>query len=173
MGRITASKFGAVSRAKNVKPTCSLANTIMQKRSFDSSKVPSLNWGIINESVARDAYLQRESSKHNNLVYQPSGLHVHRHYSYLAASPDGLISCKCWGGRVSDEYLTQNCGFLNLLEYEDTVLADRSFNISEDLALFGATLAILTKGKSQLSQQEVECSQKLAKVQIHVESLGK
>ena len=49
------------------------------------------------------------------------------------------------------------------------MLADRSFNISEDLALFGATLAIpsFTKWKSQLSQQEVECSQKLAKVQIH------
>ena len=93
VGRITASKFGAVSRAKDVKPTCCLANTIMQKRSFDSSKVLSLNWGIINESVARDAYLQRESSKHNNLVYQPSGLHVHRHYSYLTASPDGLNSC--------------------------------------------------------------------------------
>ena len=92
VGRITASKFGAVSRAKVVKPTCFLANTMMQERSFDSSKVPSLNWGIINESVARDVYLQRESSKHNNLMYQPSGLHVHRHYSYLTASPDGLIS---------------------------------------------------------------------------------
>ena len=52
---------------------------------------------------------------------------------------------------------------------------DRGLNISEDVALFGATLAILsfTKEKSQLSQQEVECSQKLAKVRIHVESLGK
>ena len=39
-------------------------------------------------------------------------------------------------------------------------------------ALFEATLAIssFTKGKSQLSQQEVECSQKLVKVRIHVES---
>ena len=55
------------------------------------------------------------------------------------------------------------------------MLADRDFNIGKDLALFGATLAIpsFTKGKSQLSQQEVECSQKLAKVRIHVESLGK
>ena len=86
-----------------------------------------------------------------------------------------LYLSSCWGGRVSDKYLTQNYGFLNLLEYGDRVLADRGFNISEDLALFGATLAIpsFTKGKSQLSQQEVECSQKLAKVRIHVESLGK
>ena len=95
----------------------------------------------------------------------------------VAISPCGTILylSSCWGGRVSDKYLTQNCGFLNLLEYGDTVLADSGFNISEDLALFGATLAIpsFTKGKLQLSQQEVECSQKLAKVRIHVESLGK
>ena len=89
-------------------------------------------------------------------------LHINGTISYLSS---------CWGGRGSDKYLTQNCGFLNLLEYGDTVLADRGFNISEDLALFDATLAIpsFTKGKSQLSQQEVECSQWLAKVRIHVE----
>ena len=53
---------------------------------------------------------------------------------------------------------------------ESYIKADHSFNISKDVALFGATLAIpsFTKGKSQLIQQEVECSQKLAKVQIHV-----
>ena len=56
------------------------------------------------------------------------------------------------------------------MEYGDTVLADRGFNISEDLAIHGARLAIpsFTKGKSQLSQQEVEYSQRIAKVHIHV-----
>ena len=34
---------------------------------------------------------------------------------------------------MSDKYRTQNCGFLNLLEYGDTVLADRGFNISHYL----------------------------------------
>ena len=91
----------------------------------------------------------------------------------IAISPCGTILylSSCWGGHVSDKYLTQSCGFLNLLEYGDTVLADCGFNISENLALFGATLAIpsLTTGKSQLSQQEVECSQRLAKIRFHVE----
>ena len=51
------------------------------------------------------------------------------------------------------------------------VLADQGFNISEDLAIHGASLAIpsFTKGKSQLSQQEVEQSQRIAKVRMHVE----
>ena len=91
----------------------------------------------------------------------------------IAITPCGTISfiSPCWGGRVSDKYLTQNCGFLNLIEYGDTVLADRGFNISDDLAIHGATLAIpsFTKNKSQLRQQEVERSQRLSKVRIHVE----
>ena len=53
----------------------------------------------------------------------------------------------------------------------DLVLADRGFDIVEDLALRGMTLAIppFTKGKSQLSQREVETSRELSRVRIHVE----
>ena len=52
----------------------------------------------------------------------------------------------------------------------DLVLADRGFDISEELALQGATLAIppLTKGKLQLSQREVEESRNLSRLRIHV-----
>ena len=62
-------------------------------------------------------------------------------------------------------------GFLISLSTVNTVLADRGFNISDDLAIHGATLAIpsFTKNKSQLRQQEVERSQRLSKVRIHVE----
>ena len=70
VGRITASKFGDVGRARKVDPSCSLAKAIMQERHFDSSNVPSLNWGITNESVAREAYLTTESSKHTSLEYR-------------------------------------------------------------------------------------------------------
>ena len=40
----------------------------------------------------------------------------------------------------------------------DLVLADRGFDLSNELALYGATLPIppFTKRKSQLSQREVE-----------------
>ena len=51
------------------------------------------------------------------------------------------------------------------------VLADRSFDISEELELYGATLAVppFTKGKLQLSQREVEESRNLSRIRIHVE----
>ena len=51
------------------------------------------------------------------------------------------------------------------------VLADRGFDIAEDLGLRGTTLAIpaFTKGKLQLSQREVETSRTISNVRIHVE----
>ena len=51
------------------------------------------------------------------------------------------------------------------------VMADRGFDITEDLALRGTSLCIppFTKGKSQLSQREVETSRVLLSLRIHVE----
>ena len=64
-----------------------------------------------------------------------------------------------------------NSDFIELLEYGDVVLADCGFDIADDMAVHGASLVIpsFTRGKKQLSLQEVECSQKIAKVRIHVE----
>ena len=75
-------------------------------------------------------------------------------------------------GRVlSDRYLTVNSDFLRRLNYGDLILADRGFDIVDDLAMVGASLAIppFTKGKPQLSQREVEFSRQLSNVRIHVE----
>ena len=91
----------------------------------------------------------------------------------IAVTPCGTISyiSKCWGGRVSDRYLTQQCGFLDLLQPGDVVLADRGFNIEDDLKFYGAKLEIpaFTRGKKQLSVEEVERSKRLSRVRIHVE----
>ena len=91
----------------------------------------------------------------------------------IAVSPTGSIVyiSNAWGGRVSDKVITQECGFLDLIEYGDVVLADRGFNIADELAIRGATLEIpsFTRGKVQLSQKEVEKSRQLSRVRIHVE----
>lgn len=92
----------------------------------------------------------------------------------IAVSPTGAVMfvSKCWGGRVSDKHITTYSGWMNNLIHGDLVLADRGFDIADDLALFGATLALIppfTKGKTQLSQKEVETSRTLSHVRIHVE----
>ena len=71
---------------------------------------------------------------------------------------------------MSDRYLTQQCGFLDLLQPGHVVLADRGF-IEDDLKFYGAKLEIpaFTRGKKQLSVEEVERSKRLSRVRIHVE----
>lgn len=44
--------------------------------------------------------------------------------------------------RVSDKVLTQESGFLYLIEPGNVILADRGFTIADDLAVYGAKLEI-------------------------------
>ena len=77
----------------------------------------------------------------------------------IVISPAGtisFISCLC-GGRVSDKCLTQQSGFLELVEPGDTIMADRGFNISEDLRLYGEKLEIplITHGNLNLARRKL------------------
>ena len=91
----------------------------------------------------------------------------------IGVTPCGAVSflSKCWGGRASDRCITMNSGILSLFENGDVLLADRGFNVADDLALHGATLEIpaFKRGTKQLTLQEVEESKRLSKVRIHVE----
>lgn len=91
----------------------------------------------------------------------------------IGITPQGTIcfTSDAWGGRTSDKFLTENCGFLNKLVPGDLVMADRGFTIDECLALKRAQLAIptFTKGKSQLDPIDVEKTRGIANVRIHVE----
>ena len=91
----------------------------------------------------------------------------------IGITPQGSIgfTSKAWGGRTSDKYLTERCGLLNNLKARDLVLADRGFTISESVALYQAELAIpaFTKGKNRLDPFDVERTQGIANVLIHVE----
>ena len=92
---------------------------------------------------------------------------------FIAIAPTSSICfiSKGWGGRVSDRVITANCGFLNKLRYGDTVMADRGFYIGDELAIQGVKLIIpaYTRGKRQLSKEDVEETRKIARSRIHVE----
>ena len=91
----------------------------------------------------------------------------------IGITPQEITSfiSKGWGGRVSDRYLTEKCGFLEKLSPGDMLLADRGFNVQESAGVYCAEVKIppFTKGKSQLSKFEVDTPRKLSRVRIHVE----
>ena len=91
----------------------------------------------------------------------------------IGITPQGsvLFISRGWGGRASIKLLTENSGLQSLLLPGDTILADRGFDIADSVGLCLATIKVpaYTKGKSQLSDIEVEQTQRITNVWIHVE----
>ena len=93
-----------------------------------------------------------------NLLARAQTFSSYKHHNtikiLIGITPQGTISfvSETWGGRTSDKYLTENCGFLDHLLPGDMVMADRGFTITESVGLKQAKLIIpaFTKGKSQL-----------------------
>ena len=114
--------------------------------------------------------------KPSNLAARASTWSQYKHSNtvkvLIAISPQGVATfvSPSWGGRVSYKHLTRVCGIIQKLLPGDIVLADRGFNIAEDIAMVQASLHIpvFTKGVSQLSPTEVESTRKLANLHIHV-----
>ena len=68
-------KFFSVKRASLNYPPASLVNKIMERQNV-SRPVPSIQWGIINESITKEAYLDIANREHENFSFMPAGLHV-------------------------------------------------------------------------------------------------
>ncbi|KAI8509521.1 hypothetical protein Bbelb_133690 [Branchiostoma belcheri] len=77
---------------------------------------------------------------------------------------------EAWGGRTSDKFLTENCGFLDKLLPGDKVMADRGSTIDEsvNVGLKQGKLVIqaFTKGKAQLDPIDVERSRGIANIDL-------
>ena len=98
----------------------------------------------------------------------------HNTIKYLVAcTPAGAVSflSEGWGGRVSDKQITIESGFLEKIEHGDQILADRGFTVDKEIATQGGILEIpaFTKGRVQLSAQDVDGSRQTANVRIHIE----
>ena len=91
----------------------------------------------------------------------------------IGIAPQGVITfiSKGWGGRVSDKFLTENCGILDHLLPGDQILADCGFTIQEIVALHSAEVKVppFTRGKKQLSKIDIDTPRQLSRVRIHVE----
>ena len=91
----------------------------------------------------------------------------------IGISPSGAVTfiSELYPGSISDKELTRRSGLLDLLESGDSIMADRGFDIEEDLALLGIRLNIppFLKGKKQLDAKELVETRRIASLRIHVE----
>ena len=91
----------------------------------------------------------------------------------VGITPNGQISflSRTYGGRASDVHITRESGFLDLVEPNDIIVADRGFPIQEDLILKYASLQIppAAQGNRQMTGQKVKKTKKVANLRIHVE----
>ena len=117
-------------------------------------------------------------------VQTPSSLVLHSEFysSYKSATtfkglvgitPSGAVSfiSKLHTGSISDREIVKRCGILNLLEDGDGVMADKGFTIEDLLTPLNCSLNIppFLSEKVQSSKEDVERTQKIAKLRIHVE----
>lgn len=115
--------------------------------------------------------------KPNNLQLAAQSWSDYKHHQtakfLVSINPSGLINfvSECWGGRASDKHITSHSGFLDIVERNDTVMADRGFTIREELALIGAELFIPPgrRGACQMSRGEVKLTSEIANLRIYVE----
>ncbi|KAM9383853.1 uncharacterized protein KZ484_005792 [Pholidichthys leucotaenia] len=91
----------------------------------------------------------------------------------LGVTPQGVISyiSRSWGGQVSDEHVTNNCGILDHISPGDIVLADKVFDVQSNTGSFSPDLKIpaFIKEQSHLSPLDIECARKLALVRFPIE----
>lgn len=100
----------------------------------------------------------------------------------IACDPMGniIFVSELFTGSMSDKEIVEKCGFLKLLgqlleagymKVGDSVMADKGFTISEELGKMGIKLNVppFISAGSQLSQADVNLTQKIAQHRIHVE----
>lgn len=91
----------------------------------------------------------------------------------VAITPSGLIYFlfKCYGGRTSDTFITNDSGFLSNLEMGDQVLADKGFpGIKVSCENKNSILVMpLVLHNGKFSENEVIEKYNVASVRIHIE----
>ncbi|CAN7944624.1 unnamed protein product, partial [Ixodes hexagonus] len=95
-GRITASNARSVCMTSLTKLSMSLLRRICYPAECEFWSVQT-QWGKDKEPEARAAYRRTSRNQHVEFKCDLSGVHVSSEHPFLAATPDGLVSCICCG----------------------------------------------------------------------------
>ena len=98
----------------------------------------------------------------------------HNTYKCLVGtSPGGAATfiSKFFPVSITDRQLTEKSGLLQLMERRDSVMADKGFDIQDDLTPIGVKVNIpsFLKSKQQLDAGEMVEKRRIASLRIHVE----
>ena len=99
-GRVTASilqeasnKMEDIAKHKITKPTSLVTKGLGKSQSIDH--VPAIKYGRANENTAKTCFSPWSPQKHRNLKVEQCGLFVKSDRSYIAGSPDEIVSYNC------------------------------------------------------------------------------
>lgn len=99
--------------------------------------------------------------------------HHHTAKYLVSITPAGMINfiSNCWGGRTSDKHIVLKSGFLDIIEPYDTVLADRGFQINNEITLLLGKLLVPPgkRGAVQMTKDEVLKTKEIANRRIYIE----
>mgnify|MGYP003729670741 CR=1 FL=1 len=91
----------------------------------------------------------------------------------VGIAPSGRVTfiSVIYGGRASDKFIVTDSGFLDLLEPEDEVMADKGFLIEEELSNLQCKLIqpAFLKKRRRLNEDEGAENVEIARVRVHVE----
>ena len=120
-----------------------------------------------------EIFIERSKSLHSQAVTWSDYKHHNTVKALIGISPSGYITfiSSAYGGRASDKFITNDSGFYDLLERDDEVMADRGFQIKEDLLLRFCSLCVPpgARVKSQMTANECKKTKHVANLRIHVE----
>ena len=120
-----------------------------------------------------EIFIERSKSLHSQAVTWSDYKHHNTIKALISISPSGYITfiSSAYGGRASDKCITNDSGFYDLLERDDEVMADRGFQIKEDLLLRFCSLCVPpgARVKSQMTANECKKTKHVANLRIHVE----
>ncbi|CAC5392187.1 unnamed protein product [Mytilus coruscus] len=98
---------------------------------------------------------------------------THTFKSLVSIAPHGalIFISSLYTGSMSDVEITKLCGLVELLEEGDSIMADKGFVLNNVLSGTGITVNTppFLMNKGQFTKQEVEETQTIARLRIHVE----